>query len=93
MGTVDSSRGQTYCRSNQSGIKTTLSSAQDPRLGASVRECTRKPTSGTPQVGRQWVLSLSKVEPALLTKSLLEPRVVAYGGKVVVSARVFPEPR
>jgi hypothetical protein len=43
--------------------------------------------------GQTFVLSLSKVEPALLAKSLLEPRVVAYGGKVVVSARVFPEPR
>jgi hypothetical protein len=30
---------------------------------------------------------------ALLAQSLLEPRVVAYGGKVVVSASVFPEPR
>jgi hypothetical protein len=49
--------------------------------------------SGTRAGGQTLVLSLSKVEPALLTKSLLEPRVVAYGGKVVVSARVFPEPR
>ena len=28
-----------------------------------------------------------------LAKSLLEPRFVAYGGEVVVSARVLAEPR
>src|SRR4029453_412480 len=34
-----------------------------------------------------------EVESALSAKSLLEPRVVAYGGKVVVSTRVVPDPR
>ena len=33
------------------------------------------------------------VASVLLTKSLLEPRVVAYGGEVVVSGRVLAEPR
>src|SRR6266540_839180 len=31
--------------------------------------------------------------PARSAKSLLEPRVVAYGGEVIVSARVLAEPR
>src|SRR5829696_2220654 len=35
----------------------------------------------------------AKVETSRSAKSLLEPRVVAYGGEVVVSARALAEPR
>jgi hypothetical protein len=49
--------------------------------------------SGGDQVG---VTGEEAAVPDLLdasAKSLLEPRVVAYGGEVVVSARVLAEPR
>jgi hypothetical protein len=38
-------------------------------------------------------LSSSESRPTSSAKSLLEPRVVAYGREVVVSARVLAEPR
>src|SRR6266545_19379 len=47
-----------------------------------------------PPAGRQTLVSApSTVEPAHLAKSLLEPRVVAYGSEVVVPARLLAERR
>jgi hypothetical protein len=71
---------------------------------ASVREVTRGRPHGEATRRRHHICGASfggqtlalrplKAEAALLAKSLFEPRVVAYRRKVVVSARVFPEPR
>jgi hypothetical protein len=48
---------------------------------------------GYPQAGQTLVSARRRSRPARSAKSLLESRVVAYGGEVVVSARVLAEPR
>src|SRR5439155_22165447 len=63
----------------QGGYVTVKVHTSDARLGQ--RGC--RPTR----------LGSSRSRPTRSAKSLLEPRVVAYGGEVVVSARVLAEPR
>src|SRR5918999_2997257 len=48
---------------------------------------------GYPQAGQTLVSARGRSRSARSAKSLLESRVVAYGGEVVVSARVLAEPR
>ena len=48
---------------------------------------------GYPQAGQTLISARRQSRLARSAKSLLEPRVVADGGEVVVSARVLAEPR
>src|SRR5204863_8791552 len=57
-------------------------------------QTTKRDRAGTPSLTVARLGSARRgPRPTRSAKSLLEPRVVAYGGEVVVSARVLAEPR